>query len=286
MPRSTKATNKCLKARTLRLKKRILKKKIEEKNSSIHKQSVIIQTREVQPIPELLHNGIVLRSGSSLITTEILDILSRAPKFNNWLLKDRNGISFTVLIITDINFFGRVPTPENLGFVKFQGDFIDLETGNPLPANIVFMRGDSVGAMVEIEVENSGNFFVFVKQLRGPICSYIIELCAGMMDASENFVGVLAKELYEELGITLSRENMVLLGNIVPSAGGCDETINLYLCKVRISQEEFYKKQRTVFGNEEEGERIRLIFVPSENLKEFVIKSNDAKILSAYTLMM
>lgn len=68
-----------------------------------------------------------------------------------------------------------------------------------------------------------------------PIGKWIEEIPAGMIDEDGNFKGVAAKELEEETGIKIELKELVDLGSIFPSSGGCDEEIFLYAINKTLS---------------------------------------------------
>jgi hypothetical protein len=60
-----------------------------------------------------------------------------------------------------------------------------------------------------------------------------------MVDPGSGFAGAAAQELQEECGITIAESEMVQLGEpLVPSGGGCDETVQLFLVEKVISEQE------------------------------------------------
>jgi ADP-sugar diphosphatase len=82
-----------------------------------------------------------------------------------------------------------------------------------------------------------------------------------MTDAEGNIV-IALKEVKEETGLVIKHvSELVPLGSIYPSPGGCDEEIHLYSWTTTITQEEFDEMQTKVFGNPDEYEEIKLSFV-------------------------
>jgi hypothetical protein len=110
------------------------------------------------------------------------------------------------------------------------------------------------------------------------------EIPAGMIDNSQNFGGVAAKELQEETGITINMSELQKIGEMYPSIGGCDEYIILYRVLKKMEPAQIKELQGKFTGNLEENETITLkvrTVADFENaLKTGQIQ--DAKAMSAY----
>lgn len=183
-----------------------------------------------------------------------MDAILKSPKFITWLLKFGPHISMTEFTISDVNFFGR----NNLGFLKGSGNAVDVSTGKKMSSNIVFIRGGSVAALIIITIKETNEKYVLLcSQLRFPTGSYQIEACAGMLDNSTELTGVIFNEIKEETGFILNIDELISLGSIKPSCGGCDETIGLFAWETTITQEVFEEKQSKLYG-ENTHESIRL----------------------------
>jgi hypothetical protein len=61
-------------------------------------------------------------------------------------------------------------------------------------------------------------------------------------------VGVAFNEVKEETGFIIREEDLIALGAIRPSGGGCDEVIHLYAWETEISQAEYDEKCRNIYG--------------------------------------
>jgi 8-oxo-dGTP pyrophosphatase MutT (NUDIX family) len=103
-----------------------------------------------------------------------------------------------------------------------------------------------------------------------------IEACAGRIDADAAVIGVVFAEVREETGFHIVEADLLNLGKITPSAGGCDEEIHLYAWETTITQEEFNEKERRVFG-EGAYEKIKLIFYPYEEFDDILDEIGDVK---------
>ncbi|KAL6872148.1 hypothetical protein J3F83DRAFT_733958 [Trichoderma novae-zelandiae] len=151
-------------------------------------------------------------------------------------------------------------------------------------------------------------YVVLTVQPRVPAGSLsFVELPAGMVDGSGNFKGVAAKEIEEELGITIRQDELTCLSELAeqasvqqrretaaagqgeslaaatyPSAGGCDEHITIYSYEQRIPRSQLSEWEGRLTGERSHGEKITLKVVPMQNLwKE---GARDAKCLAALAL--
>jgi len=93
-----------------------------------------------------------------------------------------------------------------------------------------------VGIILSI-IYKTYNFYlyiniIYVRQPRVSVgVSDLIEIPAGMLDGATGTLkanGVAVKEIKEETGIDIQKDDLVLLGSGFPSAGGCDELVSLY----------------------------------------------------------
>lgn len=78
---------------------------------------------------------------------------------------------------------------------------------------------------------------ILTKQYRVPVGQYMLECPAGMLDEEGSFVGVAAKELNEETGITIEEKDLIPLGSIYPSPGGCDEEVVLFALELQLDKQ-------------------------------------------------
>ena len=207
-----------------------------------------------------MYNGLKITSKCSYDQHK-LDAIAHSPKFRDWFDRfDQDLINMTEFVVTDSDFFGPV-TPSLLGFVKGYGEATDLRTGKRIVSNIAFIRGGSVAVLIVVTVaETNEKYVVLCRQLRFPVGKELTEACAGMLDDNvddSQIEGVVFKELKEEAGFDIKTCELIRLGKITPSGGGCDEVITLFAWETTITLEEFEKKERGVFG-ENDGEVIKL----------------------------
>jgi hypothetical protein len=224
----------------------------------------------------LNYNGILIKAAHDHITSKLQAIVD-APKFKKWLDDfNRDEIEFIEFTVTDVDFFGP-PVPNKLGFVKGYGLALDKGTGEPIPA-IAFLRGDAVAVLIVVRVKETGlNHIMLCKQLRFPSGGSLVEACAGMIDhQTRNVVGVAFNEVKEETGFILNEEDLISLGSIRPSGGGCDEIIHLYAWETEITQSEHDEKKRNIYG-EGAYEKIKLEFYDYETFDDTLDVLQDVK---------
>jgi 8-oxo-dGTP pyrophosphatase MutT (NUDIX family) len=207
-----------------------------------------------------------------------LSAICESPKFVEWIAQfsRQNQITMKEFHVTDADFFGPVK-PSRLGFVKGFGIASDAATGDLIPA-IAFIRGGSIAVLIIVSVKETGQKYVLLcKQLRFPSGGAKIEACAGMVDdCTSAVIGVVFNEVKEETGFSLSAADLIDLGTITPSAGGCDEIIHLYAWETSTSAAEFAEKQEKVFGAGK-YERIKLIFYRYEEFESVLDDIGDVK---------
>lgn len=175
------------------------------------------------------------------------------------------------------------------GFLKFKADIVDEETRAKIPG-IVFARGPAVAVLILLESKGQ-TYAVLTEQARVPIGKFILELPAGMLDDENgDFVGTAVREVEEETGIKLNLEDMVDLTalldpatgcKMLPSPGGCDEEIGLFLYRGHVDDETIRALQGKETGLRDHGELIKLRVVPYDQLWR---STADSKALSAIAL--
>ncbi|CAN6208906.1 unnamed protein product [Urochloa humidicola] len=212
--------------------------------------------------------------------------------FKQWLsnLQSEKGVltygrlNLTRVLIQGVDMFGK-----RVGFLKFKADIIDDETKTKVPG-IVFARGPAVAVLILLE-SNGQTYAVLTEQVRVPIGKFVLELPAGMLDDEKgDFVVTAVREVEEETGIKLNLEDMVDLtallnpatgGRMLPSPGGCDEEIGLFLYRGRVDEETIRSLQGKETGLRDHGELIKLRVVPYSQLWR---STADAKALCAIAL--
>lgn len=203
------------------------------------------------------------------------------------------------VVIQSFDLFGG----NRLGFLKVTAD-VSNAAGEKLPA-AALLRGPSVAMLTmlipdDIEPSSEERYVVLTVQPRVPAGSLgFVELPAGMVDDAGSFKGAAAKEMEEELGITISESQLTCLSELAapkgdeddkeglpramfPSASGCDEHVTIYSYEQRIPREQLKEWSGRLTGLRSHGEKITLKVVPMKDLwKE---GSRDAKALAAVAL--
>jgi hypothetical protein len=230
------------------------------------------------------YRGISFESGNSSITPEKLRAVVDSPKIREWCNNqvDAGIIHTDKVTVNDIKFFGPI-SPERVGFVALEGSAKEVETGEKIQASYAFIRGESVAVFVRAividdERREVRSYGIFTQQIRYPMGGMLREICAGCVDAeTNNLKGVALTELQEELGIIVNVNDLVSLGNIVPSGGGTYETIELYYLAVHFTEEELREKKLFFTDGVETGEKISLIFTPYSDMDRFLDGIGDVK---------
>jgi ADP-sugar diphosphatase len=247
-------------------------------------------TREIQ-----IHGRAVPVSAVPQTPPLDLEAAIESAPFVRWVAGLDRRIEVQSVRFQSLDWFGK-----RVGFVKFEAQ-CTYET-KPCPG-IVFARGAAVSVLpVLINAQNSAQKFVLCcRQARVPVGRILLELPAGMMDDQRRFAGVAAKEMQEETGIEIQESELMDLtalaygagalaasdlasasACIVPSGGGCDETIRLFLWVKTMEQAKIEELQFKLTGNTKEGEAIRLELVP---LDELWRQCTDVKALCSLLLM-
>lgn len=125
-----------------------------------------------------------------------------------------------------------------------------------------------------------------------------VELPAGMVD-NGTFRGAAANEIKEELGLEIPETELTNLTELAtgvgmveggedwpsavfPSAGGCDESVHIFLHEKRVPRSQLKEWTGKLTGLREQGEKITLKLVKLEDM--WCEASRDAKALSAWAL--
>jgi 8-oxo-dGTP pyrophosphatase MutT (NUDIX family) len=174
--------------------------------------------------------------------------------------------------------------------------------GESLPG-AVFLRGASVGMMVVLQPDDVAagseaekHVLLTVQPRVAAGALQMVELPAGMVDGG-TFAGAAAKEIWEELGLEIRKEELTDLTSLAiqegegqeelpramfPSPGGCDEYVPLFLCEKRVPRGQLREWTGKLTGLREEGEKITLKLVRLEDL--WREGARDAKALGAWSL--
>jgi ADP-sugar diphosphatase len=211
--------------------------------------------------------------------------VSSAQIFRDW--KNSLGPTVTIrrVIVQSVDFFGS-GSARRIGFIKFIANIPD---GEACRDKIVLLRGGTVAILLILECEGD-EYVVITEQMRLPAGDNHPELPAGMLDGSGKFAGVAAREIEEELGITIHERELTDLtahfyGNrykgAYTSAGLMDEFLRIFFFRQQVSRAELVGWQGKKTGLASEHEDITLRIIPRRNLAREV---PDVKALSAMYL--
>lgn len=123
-----------------------------------------------------------------------------------------------------------------------------------------------------------------------------------MLDDSATLSGAAAKEIQEEIGMTIHEDELIDLTSLAlrgsqtnaddtqetlrdamyPSAGGCDEFMTIFLHRTRVPREQLESWKGKLTGLRDEGEKITLKLVKYQDL--WRVGARDSKVLAACAL--
>ncbi|KAL2902311.1 Nudix hydrolase 14 chloroplastic [Bienertia sinuspersici] len=229
-----------------------------------------------QPVEIVAAPGITSTEFRNAIESSLFQQWLKNLQAENGALNNR-AMSLDKVIIQGVDYFGN-----RIGFVKFKADIVDNELGKKVPG-IVFARGPAVTILILLESEGE-TYAILTEQ-------FVLELPAGMLDDDKgDFVGTAVREVEEETGIQLNKEDMVELtafldpstgGKVFPSPGGCDEELSVFLYRKQVDKEIIQQLQGKKTGLQEHGELIKVHVVPYAQLWR---STADAKVLMAVAL--
>lgn len=162
--------------------------------------------------------------------------LTESHKYNLWKNKlESNGL--------DIHQVDELYSRRNgKGEILFSLLYTDATTpeGNKIPP-ICFLKGEVVSVLIcFIEAQTREKYLLLVQQRR--ICdgSMTYEHPAGMLDSESDAAAVAAREVFEETGISVTKEQLVQVNKepFYPSTGTSDEAMYMFYCELELSAEE------------------------------------------------
>lgn len=229
--------------------------------------------------------------------------------FQIWATELDPRFELTRVTLQSLDFFGK-----RVGFVKFRAEA--TFHGKPVPG-VVFARGGAVSILPVLHC-GAERWVVACRQPRLPVGrAAFLELPAGMLDDSGSFVGVAAKELKEETGITISEDELTdltalayglphmapgspsgsassgplppvaaaaggPLHGMYPSVGGCDEFLRLLYFRREVDAGTLAGLRGKLTGNIDEHEHIVLELVRYEDMWR---ATPDGKTLASLLLL-
>lgn len=192
---------------------------------------------------------------NSMITS--YEELNKFKALEEWCknLNSKNGIlthngSIGPVEIQNVTHFGN-----NIGFI-----YLDAKArinNNPIPS-ISLIRNKCVAVLPLFYNENNILCGAFVKQFRSPMGLLTIEMPAGICDG-DTLTGQAAKELKEELNLTIKENDIKWLYESQTTSPGClNEVTSLGLVIVNNFMQQLpLEKHNKINGLKEEGEFIK-----------------------------
>ncbi|PWJ59096.1 8-oxo-dGTP pyrophosphatase MutT (NUDIX family) [Dyadobacter jejuensis] len=159
------------------------------------------------------------------------------------------------------------------GQVLFSLVLTDATTpeGHKIPP-ICFIKGEVVCVMICLIDEQTGEkHLLLVRQRR--ICdgSMTYEHPAGMLDSESDAAAVAAREVWEETGIEVAKEDLIQLLDkpSFPSTGTSDEAMYFFYCEIKMSPtkiQSFHNKSQGLISDHEYIETFVVPFVEGHRL--------------------
>jgi len=132
---------------------------------------------------------------------------------------------------------------------------------------------DSVAVLLYHEEKDA---FLLVKQFRAPVylndknhlCTY--ELCAGIIDKDASLEQIVKEEIDEECGYDVKIENIDKITSFYTNVGVSGGSQSLFFCTINESM-------KIHNGGGINDEQIDLMFLPLDQIEEFIYDENKAK---------
>ncbi|MCE7065813.1 NUDIX hydrolase [Dyadobacter sp. CY326] len=186
--------------------------------------------------------------------------LTDSHKYNLWTNKlQSNGL--------EIHHIDELYSRRNgKGEILFSLLLTDATTpeGNKIPP-ICFLKGEVVSVLIcFIDAKTKEKYLLLVQQRR--ICdgSMTYEHPAGMLDSESDAAAVAAREVFEETGITVQKEQLVQVNKepFYPSTGTSDEAMYMFYCELELSAEAIHSYDNQTQGLISDHEYIKTQVVP------------------------
>ena len=209
-----------------------------------------------------------------------------SPKFGEWIrdIKQNGNIVVEAIHMQSLDYFG-----SRVGILKMAVRARLAQNQIPLPG-IVILKGGGVAVLVVL-VCDGVEYAVTCIQPRLPVGDdKLVELPAGLLDDSNDFAGACARELHEEAGIVIKKDDLLdmtqeIYGDdskgIYMLPGSNDTFIRLFLYRKEVNKEYIDGLQDKITGLIAEGEQIMLRICLLSDLPR---KCIDGKTLSALLL--
>lgn len=204
------------------------------------------------------------------------DAILKASHVRRWIDGLMRNFEVSSVTIRDVVRFG-----SRIGFVFAEASA--SHEGAPVP-RYAFLRGDSVGLLVILRDGEALQRVLLTREPRLPIAiADHLSLPAGMVDDGTVQSAAL-REFAEETGLTLAlKENdLIPLGTVTLSPGGCDERLTLYAIELDLEGATIDSLEQRTTGLASEHEHIHLHVMAFDDIPN--LPEQDAKLLLAYHL--
>lgn len=153
----------------------------------------------------------------------------------------------------------------------------------PLLPGYFFIQGDSVAVLpIIIEQETKTKYVLLVEQFRLPVGRKMLEIPTGQIDEESSFQKVALKELEEDAGISLSKDDLKELITIGTSVGISDQKVKIFYTEVEKTGEEMMDIDTKVTGKLQQGQMMHLKLVELDIQKLLkMAELLDAKLVAA-----
>jgi ADP-sugar diphosphatase len=142
---------------------------------------------------------------------------------------------------------------------------------------MVLLRGHFVSVVtVLIDTNSKEKYFLLVKQRRVANGAIFYEHPAGMCDSELDPYAVAIKEVKEETGLIINKENLALLWDkpLYSSPGLLDEAGYFFYCEVQLNSKELDSYRNKLTGAKDENEHIETFLCPEEDILKYIENSN------------
>lgn len=201
-----------------------------------------------------------------------MEKLTDSHKYKLW----RGKLETSGLNIHDIEeIYSRRNGKDEILFSLLMTDATTPE-GDKIPP-ICFLKGEVVCVLIcFIEKVSREKYLLLVKQRR--ICdgSHTYEHPAGMLDSESDPAAVAAREVHEETGIELAKEELTRLLNhpCYPSTGTSDEAMYFFFCEIELTSDEIKAYHNQKMGVESDHERITTFVAPFAEGHRLITNTN------------
>ncbi|MDX1961176.1 MAG: NUDIX hydrolase [Leptospiraceae bacterium] len=155
---------------------------------------------------------------------------------------------------------------------------IDAKDSNDIPLlPTVLVRGHFVSVVTCLkEKETNERYFLLVKQIRVATGSIFYEHPAGMCDSEIDPYTVALKEVKEETGLSIKRDNLELLWEepLYSSPGLLDEAGYFFSCEIELTKKEIDEYRDKLTGAEGESEFIETFVCPAKDIMNYIKNSS------------